>query len=144
MDIFTHYGYIGLFAASFLAATILPLSSEAVLFFMIQQSNEWALPVLVASVGNVLGSIVNYWLGYKGSYALLQKILRMNEDAVQRAVSRYQKYGKYSLLLAWVPVIGDPLTVAAGLFKTPFTVFIILVTIGKTSRYMALAFFSLI
>ena len=141
MDIFSTYGYIGLFLAAFLAATIIPLSSEAVLYYMIYQSGDWLLPVIVASAGNVLGAMLNYWLGYKGSKLLLKKILRMDENDIQLAKKRYRKYGVYSLLLAWVPVIGDPLTVAAGLFKTPFSLFLLLVTIGKAGRYIALGLF---
>ena len=136
MDIFTAYGYIGLFFAAFLAATILPLSSEAVLYFSIQQSGDWWIPVLIASLGNILGSVINYWLGYKGSNFLLKKLLRMDTNSIRKATNRFQRYGVYSLLFAWVPVIGDPLTVAAGLFKTRFILFLLLVSIGKSSRYL--------
>ncbi len=143
MEYFSVYGYFGLFFAAFLAATILPLSSEAVLYFIIQQSGDWLWPILIASLGNVLGAVVNYVLGYKGSRILLKKILRMDEANIQHAEQRYQKYGVYSLLLAWVPIIGDPLTVAAGLFKTRFLLFLVLVTIGKASRYIVLGFFAI-
>jgi len=136
MDIFTTYGYFGLFLAAFLAATVLPLSSEAVLYFSIQQNGEWAIPVLIASLGNILGSVVNYWLGHKGSNLLLQKLLHMDARSIRKATRRFQKYGVYSLLFAWIPVVGDPLTVAAGLFKTRFFLFLLLVSIGKSSRYL--------
>ena len=82
MDIFSTYGYIGLFLAAFLAATIIPLSSEAVLYYMIYQSGDRLLSVIVASAGNVLGAMLNYWLGYKSSKLLLKKILRMEPASI--------------------------------------------------------------
>jgi len=139
LDLFAQYGYIGLFLAAFLAATILPFSSEALLLFLIHQTGHWPLLVLIASLGNILGSVVNYWMGYSGSRLLLHKWLRLDDKTVERAERHFTSYGKYSLLFAWLPVVGDPLTVAAGLFKMPFALFLVLVSIGKAGRYLALA-----
>jgi len=139
LELFSQYGYIGLFLAAFLAATILPFSSEALLLLLIHQTGEWMVPVLAASAGNILGSVVNYWLGYRGSRLLLHKWLRLDDKTIDKAERNFNRYGVYSLLLAWLPVVGDPLTVAAGLFKTRFSLFLLLVSIGKTGRYIALA-----
>ena len=135
MEFLIEYGLIGLFLAAFLAATILPFSSEALLLLLIHQNGESVLPLLFASLGNILGSIVNYYLGRFGDNFLFYKIFRMQEATVRKAKQRFQKYGIYSLLFAWVPVVGDPLTVAAGVFRVYFLLFLILVSIGKIARY---------
>ena len=140
MEFLADYGLIGLFLAAFFAATILPFSSEALLLLLIDQQGTWIIPLLFASSGNILGSMVNYFMGYYGDKLLFYKIFRMKESTVSRAKQRFQKYGVYSLLFAWVPVVGDPLTVAAGAFRIKFVVFILLVSLGKVGRYSFLVF----
>jgi len=135
MEFLIDYGLIGLFVAAFLAATILPFSSEFLLILLIYQADDWILPLIAASSGNILGSIVNYFLGVYGESFLFYKIFRLKEATVDRARHRFQKYGIYSLLFAWVPIVGDPLTVAAGAFRVNFLVFTALVGVGKTARY---------
>jgi membrane protein YqaA with SNARE-associated domain len=132
--------YVGLFAAAFLAATIIPAQSESVLVALLAQRSHsaWAL-VLVASVGNVLGSVVNWWLGrglerFKG-----RRWFPVSEAALTKAQARYARYGRWSLLLSWVPIIGDPITVAAGVMRERFLIFVTLVGIAKTLRYVVLA-----
>lgn len=98
------------------------------------------LPVVcVATTGNVLGSQVNYWIGLAGTDWLIQKVSRISENEIQKARDRFQSWGTTSLLLAWVPVIGDPLTVAAGMLRVNIWVFLCLVTLGKLGRYLVLA-----
>ena len=138
MEFLAEYGYSGLFLSSFLAATLLPLSSELVLGALLKQGfNPYSL-LFVATFGNVLGSVVNYGLGAFGGRLILHKWWRMPEPEIQRAEKRFRKYGIFSLLLAWVPVIGDPLTVAAGVVKINFFLFLLLVGLGKGLRYMAI------
>ncbi len=136
MEALTEYGYLGLFTASFLAATILPFSSEVVLSFLLLNSYDPFNTVAVATAGNVLGSIVNYALGFWGSMLILKKLLRISEKDINNAEQRFRKYGTFSLFFAWVPVIGDPLTVAAGVLKINFVLFLVLVTAGKLLRYI--------
>jgi membrane protein YqaA with SNARE-associated domain len=138
MEFLTEYGYLGMFASAFLAATILPLSSEVVLGFLLSQGFDPNTIVLVAATGNVLGSVVNYGLGFLGSTLIFKKVLRLSDIDIDLSKKRFQKYGSASLLFAWVPVIGDPLTVAAGILKVNFFVFLLLVGIGKTVRYLFL------
>lgn len=138
MELLNQYGIFGLFVAAFLAATILPFSSEALLLLLVQQSGQWVVPVIAASVGNILGSVVNYWLGLKGSRILLHKWLRIDNKTLDKAERNFNRFGVYSLLFAWLPVVGDPLTVVAGLFKTRFSLFLLLVSLGKAGRYLAL------
>ncbi len=128
-----------MFASAFLAATILPLSSEVVLGFLLTQGFDPDTVVFVAAMGNVLGSVVNYGLGFLGSTLIFKKVLGLSDIEIDSSKNRFQKYGSISLLFAWVPVIGDPLTVVAGILKVNFLVFLLLVGIGKTVRYLFLA-----
>lgn len=139
MEYATELGYVGLFLASFLAATLLPLSSEVVLGFLLLNGFNPILSVCVATVGNVLGSFANYALGYWGSLFLIKKFSRISEDAFLKAKQRFRKYGVLSLLFAWAPVIGDPLTVAAGVLKINILTFFILVASGKLTRYIIIS-----
>ncbi len=139
MEFLTVYGLWGLFVASFLAATILPLSSEVVLGYLLLANFNVCVVVAVATTGNVLGSLVNYMLGRVGSRVLLEKIFRVSPEDISRARSRFRTHGTISLLLAWVPVIGDPLTVVAGMLKINFWVFLTLVSLGKFARYAVLS-----
>ena len=139
MEYATELGYVGLFLASFLAATLLPLSSEVVLGFLLLNGFNPILLVCVATVGNVLGSFANYALGYWGSLFLIKKFSRISEDAFLKAKQRFRKYGVLSLLFAWAPIIGDPLTIAAGVLKINILTFFILVASGKLTRYIIIS-----
>ncbi len=139
MEALTEYGYLGLFIASFLAATILPFSSEVVLSILLLNNYDPFNAVAVATAGNVLGSVLNYAMGLGGSVLILKKLLRMSEKDINSAEQRFRKYGTFSLLFAWVPVIGDPLTVAAGVLKINFVLFLALVAAGKLLRYIIVA-----
>ena len=140
MEFLTELGFIGLFISAFLAATILPLSSEVVLSALVLNDMNPILLVLVATLGNVLGSVVNYVIGYYGSDFFIHKVLKTSDEHMQKARTRFQKWGTASLLFAWVPVIGDPLTLIAGVMKVNIVWFLILVTIGKLLRYIAVVY----
>ena len=141
MEYLVEQGYIGLFVASFLAATILSFSSEIVLgLLLITNDYNTALLVGIATTGNVLGSIVNYIIGFYGSKFLIRKVIRVSEDEFDKAKHRFKKYGIFSLLLAWVPIIGDPLTVVAGALRINLLLFLILVTAGKLIRYIIISY----
>jgi len=133
------YGVVGLFFASFLAATVLPLSSEFMLGLLVANGVDPVLVVIVATVGNVLGSLTCYALGAWGSQTLLQRWLKLSDDELHRARNRFNHYGSASLLLAWVPIVGDPLTVVAGVMRTPLWLFLVLVSVGKLGRYLLVA-----
>ena len=139
MEHLTEFGYAGLFLASFLAATILPLSSEIVLTALLLNGFDAVLSVGIATFGNVLGAITNYAMGFWGSLILIRKVLRISEPDFNLAKQRFNKYGIFSLFFAWVPVIGDPLTVVAGVLKINLFIFILLVTAGKLIRYMVIS-----
>ena len=134
--------YLSLFTISFLAATILPLSSELMLAGLIATSNyDSLLLLIVASFGNVLGSIFNWTLGFHSRNLTTKKWFPFNETQIERSSKWFDKFGKLSLLFAWVPIIGDPLTLAAGLLRVKFIEFLILVSIGKVSRYFLIYYF---
>ncbi|MER8780214.1 DedA family protein [Mesorhizobium sp. M1006] len=131
--------YAGLFLAALLAATILPMQSEAVLVgLLLADYSPWLL-IAVASVGNVLGSVINWLLGRGIERFRSQWWFPMNQAQLERAQVWYRRCGKWSLLLSWLPVVGDPLTVVAGVLREPFRVFLLLVTAAKLSRYLVLA-----
>jgi len=134
--------YLSLFTISFLAATILPFSSELTLAGLIATSNYDNLLLLIfASFGNVLGSVVNWALGFYSRNLTTKKWFPFKDKQIENSSKWFNKLGKWSLLFAWVPVIGDPLTLAAGLFRVKFIEFVILVTIGKFSRYFLIYYF---
>ncbi|MCK5542252.1 MAG: DedA family protein [Desulfobacterales bacterium] len=144
MEYFTEFGYVGLFLASFLAATILPLSSEVVLVFLLLKSFNPVILISVATFGNVLGSFVNYSIGAWGSVFIIRRFLRISEYDFSRAKQRFKKHGVYSLFFAWVPIIGDPLTVVAGVLKINILLFFSLVTSGKLVRYIIITYATLL
>jgi membrane protein YqaA with SNARE-associated domain len=130
--------YLSLFIISFLAATILPFSSELTLAGLIASSNyDNLLLLIVASFGNVLGSIVNWALGFYSRNLTTKKWFPFKETQIEKSSIWFRKFGKWSLLFAWVPIVGDPLTLVAGMLRVKFIDFIILVAIGKVSRYFA-------
>ena len=129
--------YLSLFFISFLAATILPFSSELSLAGLITTSNyDNVLLLIVASFGNVLGSVVNWVLGFYSRNLTIKKWFPFKETQIERSSKWFNKFGKWSLLFAWVPILGDPITLVAGLLRVRFLDFIILVAIGKVSRYL--------
>ena len=140
MEFLAQYGYLGIFLASFLAATILPLSSEIVLSILLVSGLNAPLLIAVATLGNVLGALVNYILGYSGGILFKRKFSTTSEADVDASLARFEKYGTISLLFAWVPVIGDPLTVAAGVLRVNIILFTLLVTAGKLGRYLVLSY----
>mgnify|MGYP003525380173 FL=1 len=126
-----------LFISAFGAATLLPLQSEAVLIGLLLQNRHtvWVL-IAVASLGNILGSCVNWYLGVQVEKYKHKKWFPVSEQNMQKAQKTYQKYGYWSLLLSWVPIIGDPITLIAGLLKENFARFLLVVSIAKIGRYI--------
>jgi membrane protein YqaA with SNARE-associated domain len=131
--------YFGLFLLAFLAATIFPAQSEAALAGLVALGKHSVfLLILFATAGNVLGSLFNWFLGKEASRFENRKWFPLKADKLEKARSWYTKYGKWSLLLSWVPVIGDPLTLAAGLMNERLSFFIPIVSIAKLGRYIAI------
>jgi len=125
---------IGLFFSALIAATLFPMGSEVVLLALLDQGQHpvWLL-WSIATCGNTLGSCINYAIGYWASEYVTHKY--EHSRSWQQGQRLYQRYGIWSLLFAWLPIIGDPLTLIAGLARTNFKLFIALVIIGKGGRY---------
>lgn len=130
--------YAGLFAISLAAATILPLQSEAALVgLLLTTSYPVALAIGIASLGNILGSTINWYLGRRIDHFRSRPWFPASAASLDRAAGWYRRYGRWSLLLSWLPVVGDPLTVVAGMLREPLWSFVTLVTVAKTGRYLA-------
>jgi membrane protein YqaA with SNARE-associated domain len=134
---FAMWELIGLFWAAFLSATILPGSSEAALLALIALGS-WDLTtlVVVATIGNTLGSVVNWWLGLFVERWRDHPRFPVKPEDFAKYQAWYKRWGVWSLLAAWVPVIGDPLTVMAGVMRTPLWIFILVTGAGKLARYL--------
>jgi len=138
-----NYGFYSLFLLSFLASTLIPLGSEWLLVAMILGRHEPFAVVAVATAGNYLGGLSTYWIGLYGGEFLQLRVLGMDEKTRLKAESFYARFGSYSLLLSFLPVVGDPLCLIGGLLRVRFLRFSLLVVSGKLARYAAVAWLTL-
>ncbi len=136
-------GYPALFALSFLASTLIPLGSEWLLAVMLVNRYDPVMTVAVATIGNTLGAVTTWAIGIAGGPFLVRRVLRIGAAAEESAVRLYRRYGVWSLLLSWLPVIGDPLCLAGGILRVGFSLFTLLVFTGKLARYAAVAWLTL-
>jgi len=132
--------YLSLFASAFLAATLIPAQSESVLVYLIATGHySISLLVAVASLGNILGSILNWYLGRGIEHYRDRRWFPVSPDKLEKAQGWYARYGRWSLLASWLPIVGDPLTVVAGVMREPLPSFVAIVTLAKAGRYVLLA-----
>ncbi|TDT75164.1 membrane protein YqaA with SNARE-associated domain [Litoreibacter halocynthiae] len=132
--------YFGLFASALIAATILPMQSEAVLVGLLATGDYPVTGLLaVATAGNVLGAVINWALGRFLLRFRDRRWFPVSQDQLTRAEAWYHRYGRWSLLGSWLPIVGDPLTVVAGVLREPIGPFLVLVTVAKFGRYLVLA-----
>jgi len=134
--------YLLLFASAFLAATILPFSSEVVLFSLLRDGGDPVTLVVVATLGNTLGSVVNWALGLYLLHFQDRRWFYFSRDQIDKAQRWYQRFGFWSLLFAWLPIGGDALTLIAGIMKLRLWLFLLLVGTGKGLRYISVVFIS--
>ena len=133
--------YLSLFTVGFMVATILPFGSEIYFASLLATKQYNGLLLLIAaSLGNVLGSVFNWICGYYANYFIKKKWFPINQKYIDKASNIFYKYGKWSLLLGWVPFIGDPITFVAGTYRYSFLPFLLLVSIGKVGRYIFVYF----
>lgn len=132
--------YLIMFITAFSSATLIPMGSEAVLIYNIQQGYSVELLFVVAVIGNTLGSFVNYYLGFKGEEYLVRKRY-LKEKSIQSYKSKFDKYGGVTLLFAWVPIVGDGVTFIAGILKYNLIYFFIFVFLSKFFRYIVVIYF---
>jgi membrane protein YqaA with SNARE-associated domain len=131
---------VGLFASAFLSATILPGTSEAALVLVLAAgTSSTALAVAVATAGNVSGSVLNWAIGYFLASYRDHPRFPVKPDKFERYSEVYRKWGVWTLLMSWMPLIGDPLTIIAGVMRSPLPLVIVLVALAKGLRYLAVA-----
>ena len=133
--------FLGIFLTAFLAATLVPAQSEISLGYLILYTDHsLGLLIVFASLGNTLGAVINWLIGF----GLAKSVIKLEKIQVspryQKILSWYQKFGQWTLVLSWLPIIGDPITLIAGILKIPFKNFFLFVALAKTSRYLVVAF----
>ncbi len=129
--------YLTLFFSALISATLWPMGSEALLIYDIEQGYPLLWLITVATAGNTLGAVINYWMGLGGE-ALLEERGVINPAKFGKFKTLFEKYGGWSLLLSWMPLAGDLFTFAAGIARYPFWRFFLLVLIAKLGRYLVL------
>ena len=129
-----------LFGSALLSSTLFPGGSEALLLYRLHQGADPFASVLTATAGNVLGSLITYGMGRFGRQAM-QRRSEKTDQHIARAERWFKRFGRPSLLLAWLPIVGDPLCLVAGVLRVGVPIFLLLVTLGKLARYAALACF---
>ncbi len=136
---YLEFGYFGLFAVCFLAATILPFTSEGILLLFLASGFDPTTSLIVATIGNSLGGLTNYLLGMIGNPKRIESLFK-NKKRHARFEQLIEQYGYWLGLISWVPIIGDPLTVLLGFFRVKFWPFIILMILAKFLRYFIIIF----
>ena len=127
--------YFSLLLTSFIAATLFPAASEALLAALVTQGHGIFLLWICATLGNTLGSCVNWWLGKESLRFKEKKWFPVSDTQLKKSQMYFQRYGVLTLLFAWLPIVGDPLTLIAGVMRIRFGLFLILVFLGKGMRY---------
>lgn len=129
------YENLALFILGFLAATLIPIGSEWLLIALLLKGHDPLPAVAAATAGNTLGACTTYWIGLWGSPLVNGRLLRINAAQQEKAERLYSRYGSWSLLLTWLPVVGDPLCLVGGILRVRFARFVVLVFSGKLARY---------
>lgn len=132
------WGLLGLFFGTFISGSLLPFPSEALVIAAYELNHQFWAVLIIASAGNFLGGLTNYWIGYKSNSAKLKKRFKLNDEKIAKWEKRFQKWGAWLGLLAWVPFVGDPMVAVLGFFKVPLPLLSLLMFIGKFGRYFVL------
>ena len=140
MEGFVEWGYLGLFIASFLGATIIPFSSELVLSLLIIKGYDFNLSLLVATTGNWLGGLSSYFLGRLGKWSTLEKYFRLKKEKIAKFKTNIDKWGSLLAFFCWLPIIGDPIAVGLGFFRINYLLVALWMFMGKLIRYIVWAF----
>ena len=135
--------YSGLFVSSFLAATLLPFSSEAVLVALLLAGHNPAPCVAAATLGNALGGMSSYGIGYVGNLVWIERYLRLEAEPIQRLHKHIVRFGSLLAFFSWLPVVGDLIAVALGFFKVRPTGVAIYMVAGKALRYLLITIYTL-
>ena len=141
MECWQELGLLGLFLSSFVSATIVPLSSELVFAYFVTQGFSAPLIIFLASLGNIIGGMTNFFLGKLNFWKTLSKYFGLKPERVKQIAEKYGKYGSLSAVLCWLPIIGDVIAVSLGFLRLRFLPVLIWMSIGKTLRYVILYLF---
>lgn len=137
MEWLVEYGYLGLFVGAFLAATVIPFSSDVMLVALLAAGGDIVISTAVATLGNWLGGLSSYYVGYIGKWEWIEKYMRVKEETLLKQKARVDRFGAALALLSWLPGIGDVLAIALGFYKTNFKMSAIYMLVGKGARYVA-------
>ena len=140
MEEYLQYGYYGLFSISFLAATILPISSELVFIALLTADFNPMLLLLSATLGNWIGGMTNYYLGYLGKIEWIEKYFRIPMDKIQNIKEKIYNKGAYMAFFCFLPAIGDIIGFALGFMRANVLIVNISMFLGKLFRYMILLY----
>jgi membrane protein YqaA with SNARE-associated domain len=136
LEEFVEWGYLGLFIASFLGATVIPFSSELVFSLLIIKGYDFNLSLLVATTGNWLGGLSSYFLGRLGKWSTLEKYFKLKKEKIVKFKTNIDKWGSLLAFFCWLPIIGDPIAVGLGFFRTNYVLVAMWMFIGKFIRYI--------
>jgi len=137
------WAYLVVFGWSFLSASMVPISSEPAFIALVIEEKKWLLPVLVATSGNLLGGLTTFYMGIKGGDLIIKKLSEKNQQKYEKIKLIVQKWGAASMVLSWIPFIGDIVVTIGGLMKLPFIPSVFWMLIGKFARYWLLAWIAL-
>lgn len=129
-------GLLGLFIGTFLAATILPFSSDALYIAVLAATKDPIGCLAVGTVGNWLGSVVTYWIGWIGRWEWIEKWFMVKRETLEKQKVKIDKYGVWLALLAWIPIIGDVIAIALGFYRTRPWATMFLLLVGKFARFL--------
>lgn len=136
MEWLLNFGYIGLFLGSFVAATVVPFSSDVLLVGMLAAGGKVWWCVLFATIGNWLGGLTSYWLGWVGKWEWIERYLRIKHETLIKQKNKVQRYGAALALLTWLPFVGDVFALGLGFYRVDFRKSAILMLIGKGARFV--------
>tara|TARA_B100001175_G_scaffold200190_1_gene170013 strand:- start:978 stop:1427 length:450 start_codon:yes stop_codon:yes gene_type:complete len=136
MESFAEWGYLGLFLASFLAATIIPLGSEIVLSILIANNYDITLSLFIASVGNWLGGLSSYGIGRLGNWTIIERYFRVSKKKIKSLKIKIDNWGSILAFFCWLPIFGDPIAIGLGFFRTNLLMVSLWMFLGKLIRYI--------
>ncbi len=136
MEFLQQWGYIGLFVGSFLAATIIPFSSDALLVATLAIGASPLAALLTATAGNWLGGLTSYWVGHIGKWQWIEKWFRVSRETLEKQQERITRYGSLLAFFTWLPFVGDVFAIALGFYKVDFKKAALFMLIGKFLRFL--------
>lgn len=136
MELLLDLGYVGLFIGAFVAATVVPFSSDVMLVGLLAAGGDPYIAIASATLGNWLGGLTSYWIGYLGKWEWIEKYLGVSREKLEKQSSNIRKYGSFLALMTWLPIVGDVMAVALGFYRVDFKSSAFFMLIGKCARFI--------